>query len=135
MSYVELDSFIGKYKFLVSAGIEATLKFDSCNGEVKVSLEANLGKVSVNDWHQKRFPNVSNSRGPSYERRQQRRKKEAVEKTIKSESEVSSCILEEAADKVAVSDTKPVEAAVQSDNLVLNNTHATESNLAITTEA
>ena len=79
MDYNEIDSFIGKFKFLVNAGIKAWLKLNTFNGELNVALEANLGAVnekclssaSTSSW------SSSHKRGPSYERRQLRRREVA----------------------------------------------------------
>ena len=43
MTIREIDSFVVKFKYLLNAGFEASLKFSSRNGEAIATLEANLG--------------------------------------------------------------------------------------------
>ena len=39
----ELDSFLFKFKHLLSAGYEAKMCFDASNGRARVSLDVDLG--------------------------------------------------------------------------------------------
>ena len=73
MGHVEIDSFVSKFKMLWSAGVDASLNFESKPGEVFISLNCKVGRVlpppavplsSV----------VPKHRSPSYYRRQARRK-------------------------------------------------------------
>ena len=69
MAYIEIDNFVTKFKSLLSAGVQASLKLNVVDSEVFVALEANLGNVPV------RTCNINNSprRGLSYFRRHKRR--------------------------------------------------------------
>ena len=76
MAHAEIDNFVSKFKSLLSAGVQASLKINALNNEVSVALEANLGSVIDKNYDLKNSPR----RGPSYYRRQQRRQQEASEK-------------------------------------------------------
>ena len=78
MAQTEIDNFISKFKSLVSAGIEASLKLNTLNSEVTVSLEANLGRLHAGTG----TCSSPRRRGPSYFRRQQRRRNELSEKNM-----------------------------------------------------
>ena len=73
MAYCELHSFVAKFKFLCHAGLQATLKVEADNGEASVTLTAGLGPIAppppINCHGPSRY-----YRGPSYQRRQARRK-------------------------------------------------------------
>ena len=103
MDCSEIDSFIGKYKFLINAGIKASLKINNLDGEIHVALEANLGALNEQSLSPTRswFPGLR--RGPSYERRQIRRRREVSDNAV-NKSEFSS--------------ETPIEAAVQAAGLV-----------------
>ena len=66
MASGEIDSFVLKFKNLCYAGLKATLTLDAENGEAFVSLKAGLGYLGHKP--------PSTFRGPSYFRRQERRK-------------------------------------------------------------
>ena len=75
----EIDSFVVKFKYLLDAGFKASLKLSSCDGEVIVNLEANLGCTAgsgtqppVTGFQSPKMRGFRN-RGPSYRRRQEQR--------------------------------------------------------------
>ena len=103
MDCSEIDSFVGKYKFLINAGIKESLNINNLDGEIHVALEANLGALNEQSLPPTRswFPGLQ--RGPSYERRQIRRRREVSDNAVK-KSEFSS--------------ETSIEAAVQAAGLV-----------------
>ena len=74
MAHIEVENFVSKFKSLVSAGVQVSLRFNLLNSEISDALEANLGSFPVETYSSL---NNSPRRGPSYFRRQQRRKEEA----------------------------------------------------------
>ena len=74
MAYIEIDSFVQKFKNLWHAGLKATLNVETENGEAFVTLKAGLGysppplNFPVPHGHVLRT-----YRGPSYHCRQERR--------------------------------------------------------------
>ena len=72
MTHCEVDSFVTKFKYLCHAGIKATLTVEAENGEASVTLRAGLGPIPPpllvpGHGHRRQH------RGPSYQRRQERR--------------------------------------------------------------
>ena len=67
MANVEVDSFITKLKHLWQSGYKASLNIEVCEGKASVTLTADVGYT---------LPPSSpvKSRGPSYQRRQERRR-------------------------------------------------------------
>ena len=68
MAHYEIDSFISKFKYLWGAGFEASLTLEAKKGEASVTLKAGLGFPFPP-------PPFGQKRGPSYWRRQERRRK------------------------------------------------------------
>ena len=102
MAHAEIDNFVSKFKSLLSAGVQASLKINALNNEVSVALEANLGSVIDKNYDLKNSPR----RGPSYYRRQQRRQQEASEKI--NGLEVSMNNVKDIAKKVNIVNTEEV---------------------------
>ena len=81
MADEEIYSFIGKFKYLCAAGFKAALELKSDHGCVCISLTSNVGLLSppTNQPPPTSFQRkYRHCRGPSYERRQQRRKANLV---------------------------------------------------------
>ena len=76
MADQEINSFIWKFKYLCAAGCQAALEFKSDGGCVSITLTSNVGILnpSTNQPPPTYQQNRHQVRGPSYERRQQRRK-------------------------------------------------------------
>ena len=77
MECSEIDSFVGKFKYLVDAGFKASLKFSTLDGEINVTLEASFGspkKENCQSYSRGWFH--GRRRGPSYERRQEQRRQQ-----------------------------------------------------------
>ena len=75
MAHTEIDSFVLKFKYLCSAGFKATLNVEAEDGKASIYLKANLGYTPssfLHLYHHGSSPRVH--RGPSYYRRQARRK-------------------------------------------------------------
>ena len=75
MAHTEIDSFVLKFKYLCSAGFKATLNVEAEDGKASICLKANLGYTPssfLHLYHHGPSPRVH--RGPSYYRRQARRK-------------------------------------------------------------
>lgn len=80
MTYREVDNFVTKFKNLCHAGVKATLTVEAENGEAFVTLKAGLGPIPP-PRHVPGHGHQSRHRGPSYQRRQERRQaaREAAE--------------------------------------------------------
>ena len=105
MTQVEIDSFISKFKHLLSAGLNATLKLDACNGCAHVTLSTDLTSSSLGPslvteqcTSRKAYSSLIRSRGPSYNRRQIRRRKAETDNNV---------------DKCSVTDDSTAEQAVE----------------------
>ena len=131
MAHIEIDSFVSKFKSLVSAGVKASLKFNSLNSEVSVALEANLGSLPVKTWCSL---NNSPRRGPSYFRRQQKRREEASGNnsgmTLQEADNAEKIIIDEAAElnvkmKENIQDNAPEVSAPGNE---INEINAVEAN-------
>ena len=96
MDYHEIDSFVGKLKFLINAGIKASVSINTVNGEIKVALEARLGTLTEKCPSTPRSWVSGHRRGPSYDQRQKHRR-EVAENVADQEN------IEEAAVQVAES--------------------------------
>jgi len=79
MTHQEIESFLLKFRQLWHAGIKASLTIKADAGEATIELSAGLGKLPppsmyppYGDREHGRYP-YRKRRGPSYERRQQRR--------------------------------------------------------------
>ena len=76
MADLEINSFIGKFKYLCAAGYTSSLEFKSDDGCVSIFLNSNVGFLTPPT--QTPPPNFKRKcrphRGPSYGRRQQRRR-------------------------------------------------------------
>ena len=72
MDDAEIDSFVRKFKLLRGAGIDASLNLESKLGEVFISLNCKVGRVSPPPDAPTNAP--SKPRSPSYYRRLARRK-------------------------------------------------------------
>ena len=77
MAYIEIDSFVSKFKHLLCAGYVASLKMDSYDGEAHVTLDAKIGKVTKllppAECLSRSVKSPQRPRGPAYLRRQNRR--------------------------------------------------------------
>ena len=72
MDDAEIESFVKKFKLLRSAGFDATLNLESKLGEVFISLNCKVGRVSPPPTTPTNA--ASKPRSPSYYRRLARRK-------------------------------------------------------------
>ena len=93
MAHFEVDSFVTKWKHLCYAGLTATLKITSTDGEASVVLSADLGQIPPSSLHGLRHHGqpAHRYRGPAYRRRQERRqaaRKEAAEQVQDEEHDV-----------------------------------------------
>ena len=75
-SNIEIDSFVMKFKFLLSNGFKASLNVEAQDGEAYITLKAGLGRIQ---HLSKSAPSFSyadcvKQRSPSYYRRQDRRR-------------------------------------------------------------
>ena len=75
----EIDSFVGKYKQLLSAGVKASLSLNGNNGCTKIILEAYVGE-STPIYDLGTPSSRCYSRGPAYQRRQMRRRQDNQKK-------------------------------------------------------
>ena len=73
VTIAEIDSFTSKFRTLLYNGLQASLSFESKEGEAFVVLKASLGSCIKNEaeHHPQYF---RKSRGPSYYRRQEKRR-------------------------------------------------------------
>ena len=87
MARVEIDSFYTKFKHLLNAGYDATISFEARKGEAFVTLHAGLGLLSgkIDQGFEQNNGFRKRNRGPSYLRRQDRRKvqREVVSDSVK----------------------------------------------------
>ena len=119
MATVQIDTFVEQFKKLWGAGIEASLNVESKLGEVFISLNCKVGRITPPS-----SPSFQSSfvrpkyRSPSYFRHQERRKEER-EKFNDSTVESSFLKAEEA---IVLEDTSTQSAVVtsQQDPDVLN---------------
>ena len=74
MAHYELDSFVGKFKYLLNAGIKASLKLEAEDGKASVILSAGLGPFLPPLHGRHDGLRLQRGRGPAYRRRQERRK-------------------------------------------------------------
>ena len=82
---VEIDSFTSKFKALLFNGIQASLSFESKDGEAFVVLKAGLGSCHVTKTemkHHHEYFNFKKSRSPSYQRRQEKRRLEKLSSVV-----------------------------------------------------
>ena len=77
MAVVEIDSFISKLKSLWALGYSATLHVETEAGKASVCLKADIGYLPPPAT----FPQRQH-RGPSYQRRQARRRQNAQVNTV-----------------------------------------------------
>ena len=110
MAHAEIDNFVSKFKSLLNAGFQASLKFNALNSEVSVALEASLGSVLDSKYGM----NITPPRGPSYFRRQQGRRQEASEKT--SRLEVSTNDVNKIAEEVNDVDNEHANEVIKTDS-------------------
>ena len=68
----ELDSFVTKFRNLCLAGFQATLTCEAVDGKASVTLKAALGPIPPSFHGHGQHPGHQH-RGPSYQRRQERR--------------------------------------------------------------
>ena len=68
MAFIEIDSFVAKFKTLWHAGLEASLNIEAENGKAYVTLKAGLGHIPPPPPHDGYVPRFG--RGPAYHRRQ-----------------------------------------------------------------
>ena len=110
MAHYEIDSFISKFRYLWSAGFKASLTLESSHGEATVTLKAGLGFPLPPP--QSRF---DQKRGPSYWRRQDRRRKarENLQKAEEASIDLfkSSNITEKVVEKSEIYETSSAEKA------------------------
>merc|ERR1712142_1115344 len=104
MDYHEIDSFVRKLKFLIDAGIKASLNISTFTGEITVALEASLGTLAEKCPSTPRSWASGHKRGPSYDRRQKRRR-EVAENIAKQET----------IEEVAVQVTESADSAGQAE--------------------
>ena len=74
--YLQVDSFVTKFKSLISVGCEASLNFKTENGKISATINADFLMPSADDcYSNSSSPRSSNCcrRGPAYFRRQIRR--------------------------------------------------------------
>ena len=75
MASQEIDSFVGKFKYLWHAGFKATLNIEAEHGEAFVTLRAGLGSIPPPFYLPKPPSQTPQAyRGPAYQRRQERRR-------------------------------------------------------------
>ena len=75
MAHLEIDSFVLKFRNLCSAGYKATLSVEAENGKASICLKADLGNIPPYfPRPHSHGPPPRAHRGPSYHRRQERRK-------------------------------------------------------------
>ena len=97
MAYTEIDSFVAKFKNLWHCGQKATLKVDSENGEAVVTLTAGLGHIPPPfSFDRNNEQTCRPYRGPSYQRRQQRRKAAREVAGVKPSNDHTQVVAEEA---------------------------------------
>ena len=75
MADEEINSFIGKFKYLCAAGYKAALEFKSEGGCVRINLTSDVGFLHPPTNQPPPQQKYRRFRGPSYQRRQQRRRK------------------------------------------------------------
>ena len=104
MAIVELDSFVTKFRHLLSAGFNATLTLEAVNGKATVCLRSELG-VSVPpppcDYRHRQPPL---QRGPAYWRRQERRKAAAAAKVAVEEAVKATVLVTDKVDSVPLAE-------------------------------
>ena len=113
----ELDSFVGKFHQLWRTGASAHLDFECHAGQAWVGIRVQLGYPPghVQNYHQyDRRQCARHTRGPSYQRRQERRRlaaeEAAAEKTAAEEAAAEKAVAEKAAaDKVAADNAEKQE--------------------------
>ena len=71
MSYIEIDSFVAKFKSLWHAGLKASLTVEAEHGQAFVTLRAGLGSLPPSHFPRQQTPRPY--KGPAYKRRQERR--------------------------------------------------------------
>ena len=73
MAHIEVDSFVNKFKYLWHSGFKASLIIEAENGEALVTLKSNLGVIQPPHHGGPQRGQFHRSRGPSYQRRQEKR--------------------------------------------------------------
>ena len=103
MAFVELDSFVTKFRHLLSAGFNATLTLEAVNGKALVCLRSELGVYQPPPPYDYRHRQPPLQRGPAYWRRQGRRKAAAAAKVASEEAaEATVPVTDTVTDKVNV---------------------------------
>ena len=121
----ELESFLFKFRSLCNAGIEASLKYSSVDGQAHLSLSVNLGpSPTMNQTSPSYAPKFSRRRPPSYHRLQVRRRQEVTKNTT--EQVVTSSASDEN-DQNVTEATAVSEVAVNDDELELESNNAATS--------
>ena len=73
MAYLEVDSFVKKFKILCQAGRNASLTLSSNAGKAVLNLRVDLGVLQEQDPHPPHHPSTRSRNGPSQQRRRDRR--------------------------------------------------------------
>ena len=106
MAFIELDSFVEKFKNLWHAGIKASLNIEADHGQASVTLKAGLGQIPP-PLHHGHVP--QQYRGPAYHRRQDRRKAARVDAgnvSMHAEQAVNKIVPQTSEEEVAEEATK-----------------------------
>ena len=86
MGNIEVESFVTKFRHLCHAGFNATLTFEAANGKASVFLKSELGVVKPPFPDHLRHHQSQPHRGPTYWRRQERRKAAAAKVAVEEAS-------------------------------------------------
>ena len=73
MAHIEVDSFVTKFKYLWHSGFKTSLIIEAENGEALVTLKSNLGVIQPPHHGGPQRGQFHRYRGPSYQRRQEKR--------------------------------------------------------------
>ena len=106
MAFIELDSFVEKFKNLWHAGIKASLNIEADHGQASVTLKAGLGQIPP-PLHHGHVP--QQYRGPAYHRRQDRRQAARVDAgnvSMHAEQAVNKIVPQTSEEEVAEEATK-----------------------------
>ena len=104
MAHIEIDSFVTKFKYLCSAGFRTTLTIEAENGKASVCLKSDLDVLPPQYISGKPRHQSSRNRGPSYQRRQERRQAARIAGNTAGQADVS-------ANAVKANNSTPTETA------------------------
>ena len=123
MAYLEVDSFVRKFKILCQAGRNASLTLSSNAGKAVLNLRVDLGVLEQQHPHPPHCPSTRSRNGPSQQRRRDR---QAAAQKATSEQAEAVLSLEE---REVLKEAEKAEANVNAEKAEAN-VNAVKANIA-----